>query len=60
MVEVVVTSGDALHPLLKQEQHHTRVVPAGFQYLHGLRLTNLSRPTHPKLMGADSVLSYMN
>lgn len=42
MVEVGVISGEALHPLVKQEQHHTRVVPAGFQYLHWLRL-----PTFP-------------
>lgn len=27
MGEVGVTSGDALCPLLKQEQHHTKVVP---------------------------------
>lgn len=47
MIEVGVNSGDALHPLLKQEQQHTRWLQLGFRV--SMDWDSTTSPGHPIL-----------
>lgn len=58
-LRLAVTSGDAPHHLLKQDEHHTKWGSVKFEYLLQRDIATSPGQSIPQLPRAPIVLSYM-